>query len=361
MATVNLVVIARNESRCIARCLQSAAAVVDEMIVLDTGSTDNTAALAMAAGARVIHFEWTGSFSEARNKSLELSQSDWNLVLDADEWIEDPAPWAFIRQMISDSAPFIGLIRVRNEIDLAGRQEIADTWIPRLLPKGVRYQGRIHEQPISRFEDRKLDLTVRHDGYRKDRAIEKHHRNHILLKVALQEAPEDAYLHFQMGAQFEVIEDWSSACDHYAASTRFGGAVQAFAHTLSFRHLHALARCKRYEQALELGLSLRERWPDSSDVHFAFGDVCLDLAAAEPTRAMDTWLPAAEAAWLRCLEIGEGTRHAAHVVGRGSHLAAHNLAVIYEGLGLEQKAKQYRRAALSGDEIQIVQETATCN
>ena len=355
MSIVNLVVIARNESRCIERCLQSAAAFVDEMIVLDTGSTDDTVAKAMAAGAWVVPYEWTGSFSEARNKSLDLSKAAWNLVLDADEWIADPAPWASMRQLISDSAPFIGLIRVRNEIDLAGRQEIADTWVPRLLPKGVRYQGRIHEQPISRYEDRKLDLAVRHDGYRKDRAIQKHHRNHILLKIALQEAPEDAYLHFQMGTQAEVIEDWKTACDHYAASMRYGGTVQAFGHTLGFRYLHALARCKRYEQALELGLSLRDRWPDSSDVHFAFGDVCLDLATAEPQRAMDTWLPAAEAAWLRCLEIGEDTQHAAHVVGRGSHLAAHNLAVIYEGLGLKEQAQRYRRVCPAGHEVQAVQ------
>lgn len=345
MATVNLVVIARNEARCIERCLHSAAAFVDEMIVLDTGSTDDTAARATAAGARVASHEWTGSFSESRNRILDLSTSAWNLVLDADEWIEDPTSWANLRQLIADSAPFIGLLRVRSEIDLAGRQEIADSWVPRLLPSGVRYQGRIHEQPVSRYADRKLDLVVNHDGYRKDRALQKHHRNHILLKIALQEAPEDAYLHFQMGAQAEVIEDWATACDHYAASMRYGGEVQAFGHTLGFRYLHALARCKRYEKALELGLSLRERWPDSSDVHFAFGDVCLDLAAAEPSRAMDTWLPAAEAAWLRCLEIGESTQHAAHVVGRGSHLAAHNLAVIYEGLGLEEYAGRYRHVA----------------
>jgi glycosyltransferase involved in cell wall biosynthesis len=93
---VALVVIARNEARCIARCLRSARGAVSRMLVLDPGSTDDTPAIAAACGAQVHHATWSDDFSMARNTALELAQADWNLILDADEWIESgaqaPAP-----------------------------------------------------------------------------------------------------------------------------------------------------------------------------------------------------------------------------------------------------------------------------
>ncbi len=342
MPTLNLVVIARNESRCIRRCLDSARPFVDRMIVLDTQSTDDTPQLAQAAGAQVASFEWTGSFSDARNAALQMSEADWNLVLDADEWIEEPSGWGNLRATLADQR-FIGLIRVRNQVNIGPGVELADSWIPRLLPRGVRYVGRIHEQPVSNINDERVDLAVHHDGYLTNHALDKHPRNHILLKIAMEESPQNAYLAYQFGVQCEVVEDWRAASDAYDRCRSLGGHLQSFAHELGFRHIHALSRTGQYERALQLGLELRDKWPDSTDIHFAFGNVCMDLAAREPSRAIDTWLPAAEAAWQTCLKIGEHATTPTHVVGRGSHLPAHNLAVIYEGLGMHDAAAVYRK------------------
>ena len=86
-----LVVIARNEAGCIRNCLESAAPHVDSMIVLDTGSTDETASIAAACGAQVHHYTWQDDFAAARNAALELSPARWNLILDADEAISGGA------------------------------------------------------------------------------------------------------------------------------------------------------------------------------------------------------------------------------------------------------------------------------
>ena len=75
--------IVRNEARCIARCLESVVPWVDRMVVLDTGSTDDTVAIAKAAGAEVHHLPWPDSFSIARNHVLDLADSDWSLMLAA--------------------------------------------------------------------------------------------------------------------------------------------------------------------------------------------------------------------------------------------------------------------------------------
>jgi len=83
--------IARDEAAVIARALESARPHVDAMLVLDTGSVAGTREIAAAAGARVEAFAWCDDFAAARNAALAHSDGDWNLILDADEWIEDGA------------------------------------------------------------------------------------------------------------------------------------------------------------------------------------------------------------------------------------------------------------------------------
>jgi glycosyltransferase involved in cell wall biosynthesis len=79
--------IVKNEERHLSRCLQSVKDIVDEMVIVDTGSTGRTKEIAYSFGAKVFDFEWINDFSAARNYALEKSTSDWNLVLDADEYI----------------------------------------------------------------------------------------------------------------------------------------------------------------------------------------------------------------------------------------------------------------------------------
>ena len=85
--TISLCMIVKNEEKNIGSCLDSISPLVDEMIVVDTGSTDRTKDIARAFGAKVYDFGWTDNFSEARNFSLSKASGDWILVLDADEVI----------------------------------------------------------------------------------------------------------------------------------------------------------------------------------------------------------------------------------------------------------------------------------
>ena len=82
-SSIAATLIVRNEARCLARCLTSVAPFVDRMVVIDTGSTDDTVAIARAAGAEVHHLPWPDDFAEARNHLLACADADWNLMLDA--------------------------------------------------------------------------------------------------------------------------------------------------------------------------------------------------------------------------------------------------------------------------------------
>src|SRR5580693_253427 len=82
---LSLCMIVRDEQEMLPRCLAAVAGVVDELVIVDTGSTDETVEIARSFGAHVIHHEWTGSFAQARNVSFDAATGDWLIYLDADE------------------------------------------------------------------------------------------------------------------------------------------------------------------------------------------------------------------------------------------------------------------------------------
>jgi len=189
---IALVMIVRNEAESIARCLLSAKRAVDEMIVLDTGSTDATIAIARDLGAKVFEWAWRDDFAAARNEALSHSTADWNLILDADEWLIGDGQ--LLRQVAQcehlNGDGFFGLLQVKSQLDaqrgaasavpdpaadpplltlddkVPGSEEYF-SWLPRFFPRGVKYFGRIHEQPRSElpYQFRRLAVEVGHGGY----------------------------------------------------------------------------------------------------------------------------------------------------------------------------------------------------
>ncbi len=182
-STLNLVMIVRNEARCLQRCLDSVRDVVDAMVVLDTGSTDDTIAIARAAGAQVHRMPWPDDFAQARNAALSHSDADWNLVLDADEWLADG--FDALLALKGQPPTFVGRLSVYSltaDPSAPQGQAVAPSWIPRVLPRGVRYQGRIHEQPVFNGPRTDLPVQVGHDGYLPEHMAGKGLRNQQLLK-----------------------------------------------------------------------------------------------------------------------------------------------------------------------------------
>ena len=99
---LSLCLIVRDEAERIGRCLDAALPIADEIVVVDTGSTDGTAAIAEAKGARVVPFVWIDDFAAARNAALDAARGDWILMLDADEVLERPRP-ARLRTLLAEA------------------------------------------------------------------------------------------------------------------------------------------------------------------------------------------------------------------------------------------------------------------
>jgi glycosyltransferase involved in cell wall biosynthesis len=340
---IALVMIVRNEARCLARCLRSARPHVDELLVLDTGSTDATCDIARAEGARLLQAPWPDDFAAARNQALAQVTTPWRLVLDADEWLAGGTE--ALAGLRGEAPGFVGLVRVESElVDERGEAQRAPSWLPRVLPAGVLYQGRIHEQPRSVLPRRRLALRVGHDGYLPEQMRHKQGRNRRLLLAAVADAPADAYLAYQLGKDCEICGAFAEALPHYERAYQLGSAEAAWRHDLVLRLVFTLKRLARYDHALAMAERERPAWDHSPDFHFLLGDLLLDAALGQPASAAER-LPRIEQAWLRAIAIGERPDLPDSLRGRGSYLAAQNLAAFHASLGHAAEASQWQARA----------------
>jgi hypothetical protein len=144
-ATIGLAMIAQDEQATIASALLSAAPWVDQMVVVDGGSTDDTIAEARGAGATVIEAAWPGDFSAQRNRGLDSLKTEWALVIDADEELgEGLGP--LMRAVASrTNAGAVSMARLNQYVERGPEPVFWPSYTVRLFRAALRYSGRVHE------------------------------------------------------------------------------------------------------------------------------------------------------------------------------------------------------------------------
>ncbi|MCL2688923.1 MAG: glycosyltransferase family 2 protein [Chitinispirillia bacterium] len=185
--------IAKNEADNIKLSIESLIDQVDEIIVVDTGSTDNTVEAAKSLGARVEHFEWINDFAAARNHAISLAAGDVIIFLDCDEWFKDKLD-ASDRKLIEglfNNNPKLDHIAVKLiNIDKQTGVPFGESVASRIFRnvKRIRYKGRIHEHldtPKGMNGTLAVNkLAVYHSGYTRATVAQKLSRNIELLEAA---------------------------------------------------------------------------------------------------------------------------------------------------------------------------------
>jgi glycosyltransferase involved in cell wall biosynthesis len=331
--------IVRDEARSIARCLDSVRDAVDELVVVDTGSVDDTVALAEAAGATVHHFTWVDDFAQARNAALGHTSGDWVVVIDADEWLAEGAE--AIAALRETEPTFAGIVDVASRTDA---ERVSSTPILRVLPAGVRYTGRVHEQPEYDGPERVLPVRFDHDGYVSEQRELKAGRNRRLLELALGEEPENAYLWFQLASDFGQEGNHAGAVLGFERADQLSGpsgpGSPPWRHNLVRRYISSLVIAGDTQRAIDLAFRELEHWHQSADFQFVLGHALLAHADAHP-ELRDDVLPMVEEAWLTCLRLGDSDLSGS-VAGHGSFLAARQLVNLYESQGRTAEAERLR-------------------
>lgn len=219
---LSLCIICKDEEAKIQRCIASVKEVVDEIVVVDTGSKDKTVEIAESEGAVIHRIEWENDFAKARNQALEKVKGKWVIFLDADEYVAKQS-LPFIRSYISigEERGFdVILIDSINYNDSG----ISNTLkLPKIFRRDDRmiYQGAIHERLV--HLDRQLkaldcsrDIIVFHDGFDSKVMNDKNksERNGNLLLKELEKDPDNSNLHYYIAENYEVQSNFEKALEH---------------------------------------------------------------------------------------------------------------------------------------------------
>jgi tetratricopeptide (TPR) repeat protein len=247
-STISLSMIVRNEERFIGQCLGSVKDFVDEMIVVDTGSTDRTAEIARQFGAAVFQHTWTGDFSEARNHSISRAASDWILILDADEKLAERDArrlrelvrhtradgFKLIQRTYLQDANFV--CASANPKDYVEGREYSDCVNVDVIrffrnDPEIRYAGRVHELVEPVFLSRRLSyettsVVIHHFGKVGDPAhLERKKLLYLDLgRQKVVDEPENALAHFELGVQFYELGQYSNCVGPFKEALRLNPA-----------------------------------------------------------------------------------------------------------------------------------------
>lgn len=224
---LSLAMIVKNEAATLERTLRAARPHVDEIVVVDTGSTDGTRAIAQRYADVFDEIVWPDSFSLARNYSMDLATGEWILILDGDEYIEDPADWARLLAALDAPGAAAVALPVRNLLP-EGNVLAADvTWQERIFRRHplIRYAGRVHNQITEGLQAymRKTMRTVHfaeapvvHTGYAldPDGLVRKYTPRLALLRSEYEQPRSDtyrAYYGYQYGVALYLTRQFEAA------------------------------------------------------------------------------------------------------------------------------------------------------
>jgi glycosyltransferase involved in cell wall biosynthesis len=343
---ISLCMIVRDEAENVERCLESVRGVVDEINVIDTGSSDGTVELLRRLGGRVSETEWRDDFSEARNASLAMAGGDWALILDADEELSTDGARRALEAFAASHPRAIGRVLLSNIEGPGCEGAGSDLDISRFFPlgQGFSFSGRVHEQVVGEEEGvPRFDTGVRvlHHGYqaRTIDARSKLERNRRLLEVAIEDDPTDPYSWFHLGRTEFVAEEFGRAADACLKSRQLlAGGDAPYLGALYETAGYALRSLNRSEEALTLLEEVAVRFRRRADTRFLIALLSLDVGR----------LAQAEEGFRACLELegevpegGETSRSAS------TWAPAFNLGVMHEVLQQRDLARDWYQRALA--------------
>ncbi|MCL4423913.1 MAG: glycosyltransferase [Firmicutes bacterium] len=329
---LSLCMIVKDEEENLPRCLASVQGVVDEIIVVDTGSSDRTVEIARSYGARVFYHPWSGNFSEARNVSLEKARGRWILFLDADEeLVKEDGPK--LRALLEGTDKDGFLLRETNYIgEKAGLEAVLHPAFRlfRNHPKH-RFRGAVHEQILSAVQEKggqvgSAPIRLNHYGYLSQPTIDKNkiQRNLEIILRTVEKNPKDSFMRFNLGVEYMRLSDWERALENFKASfMSLRGLDVGYASVLVRNIVLCLHQLRRHEEALQVIDEADPAYPDFTDLEYLRGLILFDMGRYSE----------AVAAFRRCLEKGESAETHISQQGVGSFKAGYSLGLAYQQLG----------------------------
>ena len=381
--TLSVCIIAKNEEKNIRRCLESLKSYNFEIVVVDTGSTDDTEKIAQQYTDRVYHFQWKNNFSSARNFAISKSTKTYVMSIDCDECI-DYIDVKKLQNLLAERKKQVGRIKIRNHLTKSGTGQENTEWINRIFSKELfHYEGCIHEQVTAmngeEYETYQAPVVILHTGYDlpENERKQKAERNINLLQQELQRLliaflqKQDAYVNvmddvglknddennkrcvqrifsmieagndlavklqheeqlpyilYQLGKGYYMAGDYREACTYFSCALSFDlNPKLEYVIDMVETYGYAMLNSDQADNALFFE-NIYEEFGNTADFQFLMGLIYMNNARFEDAVS----------------EFLKATKHSAsRNVGANSYMAFYNIGVIYECLGRADEAKRY--------------------
>ena len=347
--SVSLCMIVKNEEGNLARCLCSVRDFIDEIIIVDTGSTDGTVKIAKSFGATIYHYKWNNSFADARNYSLLKATKQWILIMDADDEFEREDKEKLLSitdNKIVGSDLYCGKTLCYSG-DMPDNNSVLINLNVRLIRNhvGYKYEGRVHEQIVLEEENPNdtypivaTDIRFHHYGYLTSSITEKdkHKRNIALIEMELEDNSENAFMLFNMGNEYFAMQEVARSLDFYMRSLNNADFSQCYSSVLLIRIVMCNETLHRDAEAFKfvnLGL---QYYPALTDFEFLKATALLRQKKIE----------AAIHSYKKCIKMGSPAANVNSILGVGTFKPHYALSTIYSKLGDYDKAVWHCRKAL---------------
>ncbi|MCW6095154.1 glycosyltransferase [Clostridium sporogenes] len=337
---ISLCMIVKNEEENLGRCLKSVQDLVDEIIVVDTGSTDKTVEIAKEYGAKVHYFEWCNDFSAARNESLKYASKNWILILDGDDEFcsEDKEKFKNLikKDLNEDTIYFFETLNYSGYS--VTTTDITINLNPRLFKNnyGFHYEGEVHNQLVNYEKDVKgetYDIRIYHYGYLNKNIVskDKRNRNITLLREQIKKGEDIKFAYFNLGNEYFALDDKKSALDNYYKSYNDFDPSTGYASRLIERIVISNYTLKDYDKALEFIEIGTRYYPEFTDLYYLKGLILKEENS--PLLAIK--------AFEKCIGIGEPPSVLKSIYGVGGFRPKYELSKIYMDLKDYDTAYKY--------------------
>ena len=283
--SLSVCILTKNEESTIEKAIRSVKDIADEIIILDTGSTDKTIDILKNHQVQLFTDIWHNDFSQARNEVMSHANCDWILMLDADECVEMELKDSIKPLLKNLSKNKVYQTKIVNFIDKNNIDEKIEHYVVRLLPnyKGIKYIRAIHEYPVNKddsiIESEILNgLEIKHTGYLSNNVKEKDkiQRNRSILEKALSNDPQSIIDYFYLAENYKEENNYQKTIEYSEKVIELEEKFSQFESIIKMAKMNIIESMivlKKYDQAFDKSEYFQKNLESRPDYWFLKGSI----------------------------------------------------------------------------------------
>jgi glycosyltransferase involved in cell wall biosynthesis len=284
---LSLCMIVKDEEKVLKKCLDSVKDIVDEIFIIDTGSSDHTKEIASQYTNHIYDYTWNNDFAAARNESIKNATGKWILVMDADEYV-DPEEFKLLRQTLQNldhTNPYCLAVSIYSFLGKHGGAELPVERIFSNLPS-ISYIRPIHEKIVCSNKSITYitsKFRIYHTGYLEEtrNAKDKSNRNLSIFETMLKQKKPEPYDYFTLANEYFSIKQFKKAHYYFERAYQRAKKNEIWFSFFMFQYIICLCEMDRFTDAFKLTNESIQKWGDYPEFYTVKGSIYQDFGLFE--------------------------------------------------------------------------------